>query len=419
MTTVLAYTSPARGHLEPMLDALAALHARGHRVAVRTLASAVPDVRAAGLEAEAVAPAIEALALEDHATRGGPAGARANGAVWARRAVHEPADLRAAVAAVRPDLVLVDTTAFGARAAAEADGLLWAESVPFLPDVPAPGLPPLGLGLRPLPGPAGRVRDAVARRLVAPVLRDLLLAPANAGRAAVGLPPLPDVAATGFRAPLTLVRTAAPFAWPRPLPPTARLVGPATWSAPGAPPPLPPDDGRPLVLVTGSSEFQDDGAIARTALDALAADHRLVVTTAGVDPATLPARGEAVVARFVPHGPVLARADCVVCHGGMGITQKALAAGVPVCVVPWGRDQLDVAAHVVHAGAGTRVSRRRLTPERLAAAVREARARRDGARRVAAGFAAAGGGEAAAGALEELLGRAGAGRPAQPAAAAT
>ena len=58
----------------------------------------------------------------------------------------------------------------------------------------------------------------------------------------------------------------------------------------------------------------------------------------------------------------------------MGITQKALAFGVPVCVVPWARDQLDVAAHVVESGAGTRVPRRRLTA-RLAAAVEAARAR--------------------------------------------
>ena len=114
-----------------------------------------------------------------------------------------------------------------------------------------------------------------------------------------------------------------------------------------------PDDERPLALVACSSEFQDDGAIAAAALAGLRDRWRLVVTTAGVDPATLGDPGDAVVARFLPHGPLLREADVVVCHGGMGITQKALAAGVPVCVVPWGRDQLEVAAHVVEAEAGT------------------------------------------------------------------
>jgi UDP:flavonoid glycosyltransferase YjiC (YdhE family) len=87
----------------------------------------------------------------------------------------------------------------------------------------------------------------------------------------------------------------------------------------------------------------------------------------------------------------------------MGITQKALAFGVPVCVVPWGRDQLDVAAHVVACGAGTRVGRRRLSPERLAAAVDRALGCGDGAARVKAGFEATGGVETAADRLEALL----------------
>ena len=34
---------------------------------------------------------------------------------------------------------------------------------------------------------------------------------------------------------------------------------------------------------------------------------------------------------------------------------RALAAGVPLVCLPMGRDQLDVAARVVHAGAGVRL----------------------------------------------------------------
>ena len=75
---------------------------------------------------------------------------------------------------------------------------------------------------------------------------------------------------------------------------------------------------------------------------------------------------------------------------------------VPVCVVPWGRDQLDVAAHVVAAGAGTRVGRRRLSPARLAAAVDAALACRPGAARIKAGYEATGGVATAADRLEAL-----------------
>jgi UDP:flavonoid glycosyltransferase YjiC (YdhE family) len=68
----------------------------------------------------------------------------------------------------------------------------------------------------------------------------------------------------------------------------------------------------------------------------------------------------------------------------MGIAQKALAAGVPVCVVRFGRDQPEVAGHETCCGAGTRLLKERLRPDRLRVAVRGAIARRQGAQRVAA-----------------------------------
>ena len=86
----------------------------------------------------------------------------------------------------------------------------------------------------------------------------------------------------------------------------------------------------------------------------------------------------------------------------MGITQKALAAGVPVCVVPFGRDQFDVARHVEIAGAGTRLPASRLRPDRLRSKMREAMGKKEGAERLASAFASAGGPRAATEALEEL-----------------
>ncbi len=54
---VLAYTSPARGHLNPMMGPLVELSRRGAEVHVRTLASQVDGVRAAGLRCEPIDPA--------------------------------------------------------------------------------------------------------------------------------------------------------------------------------------------------------------------------------------------------------------------------------------------------------------------------------------------------------------------------
>jgi UDP:flavonoid glycosyltransferase YjiC (YdhE family) len=100
-----------------------------------------------------------------------------------------------------------------------------------------------------------------------------------------------------------------------------------------------------------------------------------------------------------------ARAACVVTHGGAGVTQKALAARVPVCVVPFGRDQLEVARRVEVAQAGTRLPARQLNPDRLRAKIREAMTKHAGVGRVADGFAATGGPTAAAHAVEGLLNR--------------
>jgi UDP:flavonoid glycosyltransferase YjiC (YdhE family) len=106
------------------------------------------------------------------------------------------------------------------------------------------------------------------------------------------------------------------------------------------------------------------------------------------DTIALPELPNLRVERFVSHSAVLPHLDTVVCHGGMGIVGKAMAAGVPMAVVPFGRDQPEIARRVVVSGAGVSVKAKRLTPERLRDAVRAARGLRDGATRAAATMAA-------------------------------
>jgi hypothetical protein len=75
---------------------------------------------------------------------------------------------------------------------------------------------------------------------------------------------------------------------------------------------------------------------------------------------------------------------------GMGLRQNALAAGVPVCVVPFGPDQPEVAWRVELARAGIRLPASRLRPDRLREAVPKAIGCKAGAERIAAAFAATG-----------------------------
>ncbi len=404
MATILCYTSPARGHLYPTVPILLEAQRRGHDVRVVTLADEVPTLAALGLDARPLAPAIEAIAHDDFRGRTTLAALERAVRVFAARAEHELDDLRAAIADTRPDLLLVDFNNWGAAAVAEASGLPWALFMPYLLPWKLPGVPPFGPGLAPRPGRLGRLRDALAGAVVGRAI-NRSLGRVNAIRARAGAPPIADMTGYGRSAPALLYYTAEPFEYPCPdRPASAHLIGPGLWEPPGAPPDWLAAVDRPLVLVTCSTEFQDDGRLVATALAALAdQDVQVVATTAGVDPAGFAAPPNARVERFVPHGPLLARAACVVCHGGMGITQKALAAGVPVCVVPFGRDQLEVARRVQVAGVGVRLPPRQLSPARLSAAITQARALRPQAQRLAAAFRAAGGPRAGADVLDQLL----------------
>lgn len=406
MSKILVYTSPARGHLYPLVPTLEELRRRGHDVSVRTLAAEVERVRALGIAAEAVDPAIEEREHDDWRAGSPPAALLAACRTFVERGRHEIADLRRSIESERPDVLFTDVNSWGAAAAAEASGLPWAVFAPYFLPVRAPGVPPWGLGLSPRPGILGRVRDAVLWPVVN-ALYDRVLSELNQLRATAGVAPFRHVAEFAIRAPRVVYFTAEPFEYARAWPENVSLVGPGIWEPEPVGSRESPRDERPLVLVTCSTEFQNDGRLVETALGALADEPvRVVATTASVDPATFQAPPNARVERFVPHGPLLREAACVVCHGGMGITQKALAAGVPVCVVPFGRDQLEVARHVELAGAGTRLVPRRLSPERLRRAVREAMARAPGARRVAEGFLSAGGARAAADAVESAAQRA-------------
>jgi MGT family glycosyltransferase len=404
MARILAYTYPSRGHLYPAVPTLQELRRRRHEVRVVTMSGALPALRELGFEARAVDPKLEAASVDDWRARTPIGAQRREVAFLASRAPTEMEDLRSAADGM--DALLVDTTTWGAQIAAEASGLPWAMVGHFPLPIASRDAPPYGLGLTPRFDLFGRWRDQLARRLILEPLGRLILPKLNVLRAQQGLRAVRDgTDLFAHTAPLVLYYTAEPFEYPRrDWPESVRLVGPGVWDPPADAPAWLESLERPLVLVTCSSEFQDDGRLARVALEALAdAPYQVVVTTAAVDPEGLPRPANAHITRYLPHQPLLRSAACVVCHAGMGITQKALAYGVPVCAVPFGRDQFEVARRVAVAGAGVMLAGRKLRTPRLRAAVEGAIGRAAGARRIAAAYAAAGGAAAAADAFEQLL----------------
>ena len=280
-------------------------------------------------------------------------------------------DLGAVLEEERPDLVVCSFFALGAMTAAEAAGVPFDVLHPNVYLLPAPGMPPFGLGLRPATGPLGRTRDRLingfANRQWAkglPRLNDL--------RASLGLDPVTSLFDQVHRARRELVLTSQSFDFTGQLPDNASYVGAVlddpAWAttAPWTPPP----GDAPLVLVTMSTTFQDHAGCLQRIIDALGTlpVRGLVTTGPALDPTEVTAPGNVTVVRAAPHSKVLADAAAIVTHGGHGTVVRGLAAGVPLIVLPHGRDQADNAVRVTARGAGLTV-KRSASPKVIARAV--------------------------------------------------
>jgi UDP:flavonoid glycosyltransferase YjiC (YdhE family) len=120
-------------------------------------------------------------------------------------------------------------------------------------------------------------------------------------------------------------------------------------------------EDEPLVYVTFGSvagSFPQALPAYGVALSAVAGLPARVLLTVGrdLDPSALPDIPDNVhVERWVPQQDVLAHAAAAVVHGGSGSTLGALAAGVPLVVVPLFADQPQNARRVAEVGAGLAV----------------------------------------------------------------
>src|SRR6266542_3764796 len=117
MARILAYTSPARGHLFPLTPILDELRRRGHRIALRTLASQVPLLRRRGFEAAPISDRVEAIQHDDWRA-GNPRAALARAVrISTQRAEHDAAGggCRRGIAAARKAPASRPSASQGAR----------------------------------------------------------------------------------------------------------------------------------------------------------------------------------------------------------------------------------------------------------------------------------------------------------------
>jgi UDP:flavonoid glycosyltransferase YjiC (YdhE family) len=129
------------------------------------------------------------------------------------------------------------------------------------------------------------------------------------------------------------------------------------------------------VLVSISSQSQDDMPLASAAVEALAGRRLRAVVTLGPghDPSELSVGDSPVwVERVVSHAAVLERGVLLVSHAGHGSVMKALWWGRPMVLVPWGRDQPGVAARAEALGVAAVVPREDASTGAISAAIERA-----------------------------------------------
>jgi MGT family glycosyltransferase len=426
MSKFLIAVWPFAGHYFPLVAVAHALRRRGHTVAFYTGAKAQPVVVGEGFTCFHFERIDEQRVDEIMFTRAAytsrrqPLQLQALLREWLLGTLPgQVADLTPILDTWQPDVIVSETSMLGPMLVLSETRrvpvAVFSTVVACL--LPGRDAPPYGPGL-PL---ARNWRGRLLARLVR-AGSDLLgmgfRRRANLLRRGYGLAPL-HVSVTEFtgQMPLYLVPSVPEFDYGRrDLPPSAHYVGPCLWNPPGRAPQSESEwlagggNGRPLVHVTEGTMHTDKPLILRTAAQALGGlPVDVIMTTGGSrEPEELdlgPLGANIQVQRWIAHDDLLSQVDLVVTTGGAGTVMAALAAGVPLVVIPTEWDKFENAQRVAEAGAGLRLPLRHCTPERFRAAVdrvlTEPRFRQN-ARRLAEILSRADGPGRAAELLEEL-----------------
>ena len=424
MSSIIIATVPVHGHVTPLLAVARHFARRGDHVRFITGSRFAGVVEAAG--AQHIAWPAEAdyddrqdwneIFPERAALKGAKAIAFdiANVFVGPGRAQHD--SIIAALAVEPADVVLTDPALTGGA-------LLLGHSLGQRPPIVVAGVLPLtiasrdtapyGMGLTPLRGPVGRLRNAllsaIAARTVLPAAERMA---GEINRELHGRP-LPFPVLDWPRHAEAIVQLTVPeFEYPRSdAPATLHFVGPI--SATGSQAPLPGwwdelDGSRPVIHVTqGTIANRDYRQIIAPTLEALADDDLLVVVSTGGRPLDtlppLPANARA--AEYLPYDDLLPKISVYVTNGGYGGVQYALRYGVPIVTSSGHEDKPEVAGRIAWSGVGRRLNTETPSPAAVGDAVRTVLRDpryRASAERMAARMAEAGGVTRLADIVDEL-----------------
>jgi MGT family glycosyltransferase len=388
---ILISSTPATGHLNPLLAITHGLVEDGHEVTILTASKLRQRVEASGARFRAFPGAadidpndIHAIAPELKTMEPGPEWLRvALQRFFVERIPAQHEGLQQALRDDRPDVIVGDDMIFGVlpmllgpRANRPPVVLCGTSILHSTRDDGAPHF----LGLPHATTQAERDRYAEIAKDYDRVINEPIGRQLNVILAELGVGPLDMVMfdSVSVLADAYLQLTVPSFEFPRKLPPTVHFVGRPPIVPNQAP--LPPwaddlDGSRKIVLVTqGTVANHDFGLLVAPTLAALADEDGLlvVVTTGGRPVDTIPGAipANARVASFLPFEWALEKADVFVTNGGYGSVNQALSYGLPIVTAGLTEDKADVNMRIAWSGVGIDLATNQPSPPAVREAVR-------------------------------------------------
>jgi zeaxanthin glucosyltransferase len=377
MARLGAFCFPGTGHLNPMTALARALQLRGHEVVIYGIADCEQQVRAAGVEFSTIGqqdyPLGTLRKLDQHlGTLKGLATFKFTVERVRNTARMVLRDGPESVRRSRVEALLVDQADMGGSVA-EYLGLPFISIAMFPPLVQDDRIPPFCFGWAAGQGRLSRMRNELGFRLLSRVAAPVFKV-ANEQRRVWGLPRLNrSTDALSRIAQIAQLPACLEFDVPG-RPAILHYTGPFVDHRQRPVVDFPWDklDGRPLIYASLGTMQNGSEAIFRNIAEACTGlGAQLVISLGGgLDPSQLGALpGDPIVVRYVPQLDIVKKSSAVITHAGMNTVLESLAEGVPLIALPLGNDQPGVAARVAARGAGIVIPQKKLTAQKLRAAV--------------------------------------------------